>query len=85
MLLMVTSICSPIYIIITLHYPFIEFRRILHLIWLYFTMPLEEKTPDKLSKYWRYTKIYGIFQPLLFWMEDTMELMYLEINKYGGQ
>ena len=42
-------------------------------------------TSDILSNYWSYTNIWGLFQPLLFWMVDTMNFLDLELNIDDGQ
>ena len=44
-----------------------------------------DKPADILSKHWSYTKIWGLLQPLLFWMGDTMDFMDLELNMDCGQ
>ena len=42
--------------------------------------------PDGIiSKHWRYTNIWGIFQPLIFCMGDTIEILYLELKRGVGQ
>ena len=43
-LLAVPSTCIPIYISVTLNYPFIGSGRLLHIIWLPFAISMEEKT-----------------------------------------
>ena len=43
------------------------------------------KPSDILSKYWNYTKIWGIFWPLIFWMGDTIDFLNFELKMDGGQ
>ena len=40
---------------------------------------------DILSKHWSYTQIWGLFQPLLLLMGDTIELLHLELKRDSGQ
>ena len=40
---------------------------------------------DILSKHWSYTKIWGIFQILIFWMGDIIDFLDLKLNMGGGQ
>ena len=40
---------------------------------------------DILSKYWSYTKVWGLLQTLLFWMGDTTDLLNLELKRDNGQ
>ena len=45
----------------------------------------KDNPADILSNNCRYTKIWGILQPLLFWMGDITDFMDLELKRDGGQ
>ena len=43
------------------------------------------KPSEILSKNWSYNQIWGLLQPLLFCMGDTMEFLDLELKRDDGQ
>ena len=40
---------------------------------------------DIISKHWSYNKTWEIFQPLIFWIRDTIDLIYLYLKRDGDQ
>ena len=40
---------------------------------------------DILSNHWKYTNIWGLLQPLIFCMVNTMDFLNLKLKRYGGK